>query len=139
MGRAGSEASAGEMDHPGTPIRSFRDLVAWQKAMQVGVEAYRLTGSLPAEERFGLASQMRRAAVSIASNIAEGYGRGGRADYARFLKLARGSLHELETQAILAARLEYLSNASADEFIAQIHDCGRVLGGLIRSIEAHPQ
>lgn len=124
------------MNTAGAPIRGFRDLVAWQKSVQIGLETYRLTASFPAEERFGLVNQVRRASVSIASNIAEGYGRGGRADYVRFLKLARGSLYELETQTVFAARLAFAPPEAAEQFTAQLHECSRILGGLIRSLKA---
>ncbi len=124
------------MDKAEAPIRGFRDLVAWQKAVQIGLDAYRLTASFPADERFGLVNQMRRASVSIASNIAEGYGRGGGADYVRFLKLARGSLYELETQAVFAAQLAFAPTEAAERFTAQLHECSRILGGLIRSLES---
>lgn len=81
-----------------TEIRSHRDLIAWQKAVDLGLEVYRLTRSFPDAERFGLISQLRRAGVSVSSNIAEGYGRGTTADYLRFLRAARGSLYEIDTQ-----------------------------------------
>ena len=116
-------------------IRTFRDLVAWQHAMRAGLTVYEATSVFPESERFGLISQMRRGAVSVPSNIAEGYGRGSRAEYIRFLKIARGSLYELETQAELARRLGYLE-AAADELLCDaLQRSGRTLGALIRSVE----
>lgn len=119
-----------------TDIKGFRDLVAWQKARDIGLATYALTRSFPADERFGLVNQMRRSAVSIASNIAEGYGRGVRGDYVRFLKMARGSLYELETQYVLAAGLGFVSGDVSIDFEARVHECSRILGGLIRGLEA---
>jgi four helix bundle protein len=77
--------------------QTFKDLVAWQKGVQLAKAVYAATRLFPADERFGLVSQMRRAAVSVPSNIAEGYSRTGRADYVRFVEIARGSVNELET------------------------------------------
>ena len=93
--------AAGE--HANPPIESFRDLVAWQKAFALGVSVHRLAGGLPESERFELAAQLRRGSVSVASNIAEGYGRGSRNDYVRFPKIARGAMYELDTQLMFAA------------------------------------
>ena len=89
----------------------------------------------PKDERFGLTSQIRRAAVSIASNIAEGWGRGTTADYARFLRMARGSMYEVETQAIIARELGYIDEEKFEYFEQTVDEAGRVLAGLIRSIE----
>ncbi len=88
-----------------TQIRSYRDLIAWQKAMDLVVYLYRETAKLPDDERFGLRGQMRRSAVRIPSTIAEGWGRRSTGDYVRFLKIAQGSVYELLTQAELARRL----------------------------------
>ncbi|MBL0869088.1 MAG: four helix bundle protein [Phycisphaerales bacterium] len=116
-------------------MRTYRDLVAWQKAYELGLEVSRSARSLPAEERFGLGSQLRRGAVSVASNIAEGYGRGGRADYVRFLKVARGSLYELETQLSFCFDLGYHDAAVHEHLRVKLQECERVLAGLIRSLE----
>lgn len=78
------------MDSPGKPVKSYRDLLVWQRSIQLSVAVYRLTGGFPREEIYGLASQLRRAAVSVASNIAEGYGRGSKGEYKSFLGIARG-------------------------------------------------
>ncbi|MEM0982552.1 MAG: four helix bundle protein [Planctomycetota bacterium] len=115
-------------------IRSFRDLRAWQLAFQLGLDVYRETESFPQDERFGLTAQIRRSAISVASNIAEGYGRGSTSDYVRFLRIARGSLHELETQLMFARELRLLEPAHCEALLRSADDAGRVLGGLIRSI-----
>jgi four helix bundle protein len=114
-------------------IRTFKDLIAWQKAMALARQVYRATTSMPESERFGLTSQMRRASVSVPSNIAEGYARQSRTDYLRFLRMARGSLAELETQLILAEDLGYIQVPSELRDIRSEAD--RVLQGLIRSLE----
>ena len=113
-------------------VKTFRDLVAWQKAMELAKEIYRVTAAMPETERFGLTAQMRRAAVSIPSNIAEGYGRGGRTEYLRYLRIARGSLMELQTQLLLAAELKLMHLPEQLDNLQRETD--RVLQGLIRSL-----
>lgn len=117
-------------------IASYRDLIAWQKSYELALLAYAATKSFPTDERFGLTQQIRRGAVSVASNIAEGYGRGGRQDYVRFLKVARGALYELETQFQLANDLMFLPSTDYDRVQRLIGDCERVLAALIRAVEA---
>jgi four helix bundle protein len=116
-------------------IRGHRDIIAWQKAFALGLDVYRLARTLPKEELFGLGSQLRRGAVAVASNIAEGYGRGSTLDYLRFLKIARGCLYELDTQLLFAVELNYTDNETHASLQAQLNECGRILAGLIRSIE----
>ena len=116
-----------------TVVKTFRDLIAWQKAMMLAKDVYRVTASMPSNERFGMTTQMRRAAVSIHSNIAEGYGRGSRTDYVRFLRIARGSLMELQTQMILAKELDLIQIPDSVENLQA--ETERVLQGLIRSLE----
>jgi four helix bundle protein len=112
----------------------YRDLVAWQKAMALAEAVYRETATLPLEERYGLTSQMRRAAVSIPSNIAEGQGRRSSDDeFVRFLAIALGSVCELETQLELAERLHMLTNESASRVRPLVEEVGRVIGGLRKS------
>lgn len=118
-------------------IRSYKDLVAWQRAFALGVEIYRITAEFPSEEKFGLTSQLRRAALSIASNIAEGYGRASLAEYHRFLKIARGSLYEVETQMLFAVELKFLAVEQSDSIAEKINDTARVLSGLIRRLEGN--
>lgn len=115
-------------------IRTFRDLIAWQKAMELAGPVCRATAQMPDTERFGLTNQMRRAAVSVPSNIAEGYARQSRADYLKYLRIARGSLAELATQYELARGLEMLASDRATESL--LAECDRVLQGLIRSLES---
>jgi four helix bundle protein len=110
-------------------------LVVWQKAMRVASLAYRLTKGWPAEHRFGIASQIQRSAVSVPSNIAEGYERRSRAEYLRFLSIAAGSLAELETQVRLAAMVG-LSPDGAGPLIERIHEVGRIIRGIERSLKA---
>jgi four helix bundle protein len=93
--------------------KSYQDLVAWQKAMDLVAEIYRLTRDFPKEEVYGLVSQLRRAAVSVPSNIAEGQGRRGPGEFKHFLRMSLGSLMEVETQIMIAARLHYLESESA--------------------------
>src|SRR5215813_5058706 len=115
-------------------IKTYRDLIAWQKTMDLVVHAYQLTTQFPESERFGLMIQMRRAAVSIPSNIAEGYARQSRVDYVRFLKTARGSLAELQTQTLLSERLRFVR--ASEQFSQLLSETDRVLQGLIRSLES---
>ena len=115
------------------PIRTFRDLIVWQKSMDLTREIYRITKNMPEDERFGLTNQMRRAAVSVPSNIAEGYCRQGRMDYIRFLKIARGSLAELMTQHELATSMQMIAD---DVSIKQLlKDAETLLQSLISSLE----
>ena len=110
-------------------------MVAWQKSMDLAVDAYELTRNFPKEEMYGLVNQMRRASVSVPANIAEGYGRGLVGDYLRFLRNARGSICELETEALLAQRLAFLSAQETDDFVRRLHEAKPVLQGLITSLE----
>ncbi len=114
-------------------VKRFEDLIAWQRAMALVKVVYVATGRLPDEERFGLASQMRRAAVSMPSNIAEGFGRATRSDLVRFSRIARGSLFELRTQFRLSVDLGFLD--IGDVPIDLMDECDRVMQGLIRSLE----
>lgn len=116
-------------------IRSYRDLHAWQRAFDVGVRIYEVTRHMPTDERFGLVSQLRRGAVGVASNIAEGYGRQSTADYVRFLRVSRGCLYELETQMLFAVEFGYIDRSTCDDVLARLSECGRLLAGLIRSLE----
>lgn len=112
----------------------YRDLVAWQKGMNLAERIYRQTSAFPSEERYGLKSQMRRAAVAIPSNVAEGQGRRSTdADFIRFLQMALGSLCELETQIEVSARLGLLSQSQVDELNHDTVEVGRILNGLIKS------
>jgi four helix bundle protein len=112
----------------------YRDLVAWQKAMDLAERIYRETADFPLEERYGLTAQMRRAATSIPSNIAEGQGRRSTdEEFARFLKIALGSLCELETQLELSLRLKRISAEQLSDVRPPAEEVGRLINGLIRS------
>ena len=116
------------------PVRSYRDLEVWALGMDIAESCYTLTRSFPQDERFGLTSQMRRAAASVPSNIAEGWGRDNRGDYIHMLRIAQGSLKELETQALLAQRLTFLSADDSDRLLHMTDSAGRMLRALIRSL-----
>ena len=111
---------------------SFRDLVAWQKGMDLVHQVYRFTAQLPEQERFVLAVQMRRAAISVPSNIAEGWGMDTTRDYIRFLHIARGSTYELSTQAEVCLRQRYAGVWT--HIIADCEELGRIVNGLIKSL-----
>ncbi len=115
-------------------FKSYRDLEVWQKGIQLAKAIYQLTMSFPSEERFGLTNQMRRAAVSIPSNIAEGHARLSTAEFQRFLAIAMGSVAELETQIILSTELDFLSEAASHDMLSQLHSIGKMGRGLYRSL-----
>jgi four helix bundle protein len=117
-------------------IRNYTDLTAWQKAMTLSVSVYRATASMPREELYGLTSQMRRSSVSIPSNIAEGQGRRTDGEFLNCLSVAYGSLRELETQVMLASRLEYLDENLQNELLAECAEVGRLLNGLMKTVGA---
>jgi four helix bundle protein len=112
-------------------VISYRDLVVWNKAMELVTEIYRVTENFPKKEMFGLVSQVRRSAISIPSNIAEGKGRLSKKEFHYFLGNARGSLAELETQITIAGNLGYLSEIEANGLLAQLEEVGRLLNGLL--------
>jgi len=115
-------------------LKSFKDLKVWQKSYQLCLEMYKVTGSFPADEKFGLTSQMRRAAVSIPSNIAEGYGRKTIPDYVRCLYIAYGSTCELETQTLLSGDLNYLNENNQNTLLEKMKEVERMLMALIKSL-----
>src|ERR1043165_7231634 len=100
-------------------IKSYRDLLVWQKGIDLVVIAYKATARFPTSEIYGLMSQIRRASTSIPANIAEGYGRGSRRDYAQFLFIAQGSLKELETHFIVAQKLAYFTASQAAKLLSK--------------------
>jgi len=116
-------------------ITSYKDLVAWQRAMDLAAECYRLTAGFPIEERYGLTAQIRKAAVSIPSNLAEGHNRRSRQAFANHVGIALGSQAELETQVVLAVRLDFVSQAAAAPALDSAAEVGRLLHGLVRSLE----
>jgi len=115
-------------------IASYRDLEVWQLAIAVVKDIYCLTKKFPAEEIYGLNSQMRRAAVSIASNIAEGKARQSKSEYVQFLYIALGSTAELETQVTIAKELDYLTLLEEKKLIDQLDHIGKMLRGLIKGL-----
>jgi four helix bundle protein len=118
--------------------RSYRELIAWQKAMRLTRFAYQLSSDFPRREAFGLVAQLRRAAASVPSNIAEGHGRLTDSQFRHFLGNARGSLYETQTQIELAGDLGYLEAKEATEFMTQGEEVARLINGLITSLrEVH--
>jgi four helix bundle protein len=113
-----------------------RDLIVWQKAMDLVVECYRISDRFPRSEDFGLRLQLRRAAVSVPANIAEGRGRTGVGEYLHHLSIAHGSLKELETHFEISRRLGYLTPEVLADFQGRLDEVGRLLGGLIRKLRA---
>ena len=116
-------------------VRHYRDLLVWQKAVDWVEAIYDSTRSWPQDERFGLTSQIRRAAVSVPSNVAEGCARRSTAEFLRFLSIARGSLAEVETQIIIATRLGYLAQESQTALLEAADEISRMLAGLITKLE----
>ena len=117
-------------------VQSFQELVAWQKAVDFALEGYAVTRKFPDEERYGLRSQLRRASISIPSNIAEGQGRKLPKEFARHLRIAYGSLLEVETQLIISSRLGYIPETSLNQLRAMSSEIGKLINGLARSIGA---
>lgn|SRR5690606_29301505 len=116
-------------------IETYRDLRVWREAMDLAEACYRLTATFPRDELYGLSSQIRRAGVSIPANIAEGYGRNSKGAYLQFLRIAQGSLKELETHALLAERLGLAPADATTPLLASCDSLGRMLWSLIRAIE----
>ena len=123
------------MESAKNTIRSFKDLIVWQRSMDLAVRIYRITQELPASEQFGLTSQLRRAAVSIPSNIAEGYGRQSTGNYRQFLSISRGSLMEIETQINICDRLKYLAQSDTENIFKEITEISKMLTSLISKIK----
>ena len=116
-------------------LKNYKELIAWQKSYQLCLAIYRITSKSPKDEKFGLTSQIRRAVVSIPSNIAEGYGRRTTADYIKSLYIAYGSNCELETQIMLSADLGYIDSAKLKGISDRIHEVERMLKALIKSLK----
>ena len=121
------------------PVRGYRDLIVWQDSMDLVLSIYRITAAFPKEERYSLVSQLRRAAVSVPSNIAEGHGRSRTGDYLRHLSVAVGSLSEVETQIQIARRLEYITEDDQSRLLDSCNAIGKMFGGLIRSLRRRLQ
>lgn len=119
--------------------KSYKNLIVWQRAMELAQELYNLSRLLPHTEMFGLAAQLRRGAVSIPSNIAEGNGRRRVGDYIRFLLLARGASQEIETQLLIAKNLNYLSESAMAPAARLNDEIGRMLSTMARGLARHRQ
>jgi len=117
-------------------IKSYRDLRVWQGGMRVAEECYRLTRQFPKEELYGMTSQIRRASASVPANIAEGHDRDTRGEYVQFLRVAQGSLKELETHLLLAQRVGLSSTSLVDPVLDNCDNLGKMLRALIRSLQS---
>jgi four helix bundle protein len=116
-------------------VKHYQELIAWQKAMDLVEDVYKVSRDFPREEIYALTSHIRRAAVSIPSNIAEGQGRRTTADFLRHLSIAYGSLCEVETQILIAQRLKYLVQGKVEQVLSRAAEVGRILNGLMASLE----
>jgi four helix bundle protein len=117
--------------------KTYRDLELWQTAMDLVVECYQAARSFPQYETFGLCSQLRRAAVSVPANIAEGHGRQHRPEFIQHLHIALGSLAEVETHVEIAQRLGYFGPADAEKLIKRTNEVGRLLNGMLRYLRSN--
>jgi four helix bundle protein len=117
-------------------IKSFKDLIVWQKSIQLVIEVYKATESFPKDEIFGLVSQIKRSAVSIPSNIAEGRGRGTRKDFCNFLRIALGSANELETQIIIAKNLPKINNQDFSKIESLLIEIIKMLNSMINKLNS---
>ena len=115
-------------------MNNYRKLKVWQKAMDLAKECYRITENFPSRELYGLSAQVRKSAVSIPSNIAEGSARRHRKEFLRFLSIAQGSLAELETQIMLAQRLGYIDEESLAGFLGKTEEIGKMISGLRKAL-----
>ncbi|MGB5230694.1 MAG: four helix bundle protein [Desulfoprunum sp.] len=119
-------------------VQSYKDLIVWQKALDLVEIIYQVTKTFPKEELYGLTNQLRRAGVSIPSNIAEGHARSSTQEFHRFLSIARGSLGEVETQLIIAQRLGYLSKSQLDPILALQTEINKMTNGLMTKLVPSP-
>lgn len=120
-------------------IKTYRDLKVWQRSMQVVTEVYRFTKSFPSDEQYGLTNQIRRSAISVPSNMAEGYGRGTTGDYVRFLRISVGSLYELQTQWQIAQNLGYITKRDFVSIYDETRNIERMLSALIGKLTTRNQ
>jgi four helix bundle protein len=116
-------------------IESYKDLVVWQKGIELVNELYTVTKEFPKEEMFGLTNQIRRAAVSVPANIAEGWGRNSTKNYIQFIRISIGSLYEIETQLIIANNQNYITNQKKSALSARIDELGKMLNKLLKSLD----
>jgi len=116
------------------PAKNYRDLIVWQKAMELVEEIYRETKCFPSEETYGLKMQLRKASVSVPSNISEGQGRRSKGDFLHHLSIAHGSVREIETQILISDRLGYLKQGSMDRLMQKASEVGRLITGLSNTV-----
>ncbi|HET9178517.1 MAG TPA: four helix bundle protein [Terriglobia bacterium] len=135
-GNRGTNTSSAGLPAEKSTIKSYRDLKVSEQAMDLTVECYKLTQRFPKTEVFGIVSQIRRSASSVPANIAEGHGREGRAYFIQFLRVAQGSLKELETHLLLSARVGFLDDGESGPVLRRCSDVGKMLRGLIRALDA---
>jgi len=117
------------------PITDYRDLDVWKESMSLAADIYEMTRPFPREEMFGMTSQMRRASVSVAANIAEGYGRQQTKPFIQFLRISQGSLKELETLLLLAERVGLIASDATESAMARCQRIGKMLVGLVRKLD----
>ncbi len=115
-------------------MSNYRKLVVWHKGMELVKKIYDLTKLLPAEEKYALSDQLRRAAVSIPSNIAEGEGRGSTKEFSRFLFIAKGSTNEVVTQLLICSKIGYIEESKMEEALALCEEVGKMLAALIKKV-----
>jgi four helix bundle protein len=115
-------------------ISSYRDLEVWKRSMELVANIYGITQAFPKEELYGLTNQLRRAAVSVPANIAEGWGRGTTREYIQFLRIARGSLFELETLINISSKLEYANVQNQQQILQEIQEIGKMLNALLKRL-----
>ena len=117
-------------------VSSYRDLIVWQKAMDMTESLYRKVKKLPKEETYALGDQMRRAAISIPSNIAEGFGRNSKKEYLQFLYIANGSVSELETQLMLCVRINYLKESEIQSILTLLSEIGKIIMTITKKLNS---
>lgn len=121
-------------------IKSYKDLIIWQKGIDIAINLYELVEDFPKEELYALTSQIKRACISVSSNIAEGYGRSSTQSYIHFVSISRGSLFELETQLIVAKRLKFIKNETLfSELMNQITEESKMINSFINKLESSKQ
>lgn len=116
-------------------INSYKDLIAWQKGIELTTDIYKMLGQFPKEEKFGLISQISRSCTSIPANIAEGWGRDSDQNFIYYLKIAKGSLYELETHLIISKNINYIAEKTLKDLQIKIEEISKIINGLIKSIQ----
>lgn len=119
-------------------VKSYRDLITWQKSLELARKVYLFTKSFPKDELYGLTSQARRASVSVPANIAEGHARNHRKEHVQFLGIAKGSLAELQTYFVLAEKLKFVEPSETEELVRDSEEVEKILAGLTNSLTPNP-